>query len=156
MSVTELAWRMPWLQPRPTPEMNSLALKSSLGALWQERLSALVWYIALRYLVIGVEYVFLGPESRKFWHFDEVHAVVLGLWLVIVGSCGVYSRLFSRFSNRATILFSTGILLHSSFRLWTCVQQSALGDPLAVLFLADAVAAFWILKQLPKWKRFSV
>lgn len=131
-----------------------------METLWHKRFAALVWYIAARYFIIGLEYILLGPEHRRFWHFDDFHAVAVGSWMATVGAIGGLSRMvshnvWSRLSNVFTHAFAIGVALHSTFRLWTFVQQNALGDPLAVLFLSDLVASFWILKQLASWKRCS-
>lgn len=118
--------------------------------------SLFIWYITTRYLIIGLEYIFLAEDSRKYWSFSDISPQVVGAWMFSVGLIGLLSRVacyncWTRRARRYTDLFILGVVSHSLFRLTGFVQRHEIADPLAVLFICDLGAMIWLKFQLGKW-----
>jgi hypothetical protein len=118
--------------------------------------SMFVWFITMRYIFIGLEYIILDPQTRRFWDFAEVWPQTVGWWMLLTGLCGAASRYACRncWSKCARVLtgtFAAGVMIHSLFRITLLAQQHALLDPLGILFICDLAAASWLQFQLRKW-----
>lgn len=118
--------------------------------------SLFVWFISVRYILIGIEYICLAPESRRFWAFGEIWPQVIGIWMLIVGLVGLLSRYacaqcWTRRARKLTTVFIIGVIGHSLFRLTLLVQQQSAMDPMVILFGCDLAAVVWLKFQLRKW-----
>lgn len=126
-----------------------------MGDFWEQRYGALIWWITIRYFVIGLEYLFGDPQSMSYWFFGGVSPCVVGAWMVIVGLTGIHSRFLCRHvwttrAARCTQVFAFGVCVHSFFRLAMFTQAGLIGDPLVVLFFCDLVAMFLLLIQIQR------
>lgn len=118
--------------------------------------SMFVWYIATRYVVIGLEYLFLLKVSSLYWNFSNLSPRLVGSWMLITGLLGAASRLscyhcWTKQASVLTGLFLLGVVSHSLFRLTGFAQRDMLGDPLSILFICDLGWAIWLKFQLRKW-----
>jgi hypothetical protein len=132
-----------------------VTLKQCMGEFWQHRYGALIWWIALRYFIIGLEYLFGSPQSMAYWLFGGIYPAVVGTWMVLVGSAGLFSRYLCRksWTKKAAVctqIFAFGVCVHSFFRLAMFAQSWRIGDPLVVLFVCDLVAMFFVLVQIQR------
>lgn len=130
-----------------------MTLKQYMGEFWQHKFGALVWWIAARYVCIGIEYVLEEVQSSSYWLFDGLKPWVIGVLMVFVGALGLWSRWecrdgWSKPASNLTMLFAIGVCVHSFFRLAMFFQSHLLGDPLVVLFTCDLVAMFSVLVQI--------
>lgn len=124
-----------------------------MNLFWEYRYATLIWWITIRYLLIGLEFIFLGADSSNYWPFGNVSPVILGYWMFIVGVVGMSSRFlcWKTWCNRAswsTMVFALGVAAHSMFRMAMLVQEHRIGDPLFVLFFCDTAAMFLMMIQL--------
>jgi uncharacterized membrane protein len=118
--------------------------------------SLFVWFVTARYLIIGFEYIVLFKGSQKYWDFSNVAPQLVGAWMFFVGVIGLMSRVacincWTRRARRYTSWFIIGVIAHSLFRITGFIQNHAIMDPLAVLFMCDLAAMIWLKFQLKKW-----
>lgn len=137
-----------------------MTLKDYMGEIWQHRYGSLIWWVAARYFVIGLEYLFGDKQSVAYWLFGGVPPWLVGLWMTFVGLCGIHSRLICRdgWNQRAswlTKIFAAGVCVHSFFRIAMFIQSGLIGDPLVVLFAADLIAMFFVLVQVLRAHRLQ-
>lgn len=128
---------------------------------WHHRVrcyTALIVWISVRYLIIGIEYALRGASGSPYWaNFADVNPVVVGSWIALTGLVGIISQLkawYTGFANCSLLrIFAMGVTMHSLFRMTLLLQHFGLADPLFVLFVCDFVAAAFILLGLPHGKK---
>jgi hypothetical protein len=120
--------------------------------------SLFVWYIAVRFNLVGLEYMVVPKEQITYWSgtFPGVDPHFVGLWLLATGAMGVISRIYchqcwTRMARKFTVLFNVGVMLHSIYRIAVLAMNRHLSDPVLMLFLSDLFAVVWLQFQLSKW-----
>jgi hypothetical protein len=132
-----------------------VSLKQHMGELWQHRYGALIWWIAVRYIVIGFEYMLGLHQTMTYWLFGGISPFVIGGWMLVVGTAGLVSRRLCQDgwtprAMRFTQFFAFGVCVHSFFRLAMLIQSHLFGDPLIVLFSCDLFAMFGVLVKIQR------
>lgn len=131
-------------------------IKHFMSDVWANRYGVAVWWIALRYFSIGLEYLLQIDQSRFYWvNFGTLNPSIIGAWLVAFGLLGILSRVLCRkhiipAAGLITYIFVIGSLIYSLFRIAIFVQMRQIGDPLLVLFACDFGLMFTAMVQLHK------
>lgn len=126
-----------------------------MGEFWQHRYGAIIWWISIRYFFIGIEYFIGSAQTSFYWLFGGIHPDAIGVWMLVAGAVGLFSRYLCRhnWTIKAAVctqLFAFGVCVHSFFRLAMFALTGRLGDPLVVLFSCDLVAMFFMLVQIQR------
>lgn len=115
---------------------------------------ALINVIAVRYLLVGLCYLIMGPSSFIRWGIDAHFAErVLPYWLISVGLVGIFSiQLGSRWMAS---LFAFCVLIHSIYRVSLLVLFQHQFAPLIILFSIEGTAMVWLIRRLQQWRAFD-